>query len=176
MAIKMVVHYFYHLDYPALATSSADQSLALRTSQIQSFGSFSNGSSRSPFAYPAGPSGTGSPEGTTDPKLPSNLVVHAKVYAVAEKYNLSDLKTLAMEKFQDEVKGRWDSDDFILAAQEVYTSTVEHDRSLRDVVVRTMSEHLCLLDKKAVQDMVKSSDLAFDLLMHSRMNHLSARK
>ncbi|KAH6950990.1 hypothetical protein BKA56DRAFT_606234 [Ilyonectria sp. MPI-CAGE-AT-0026] len=52
------------------------------------------------------------------------------------------------------------------ACREVYTSTADHDRSMRNIVLRTLSGHLSLLDKLSVQGVMKDLSLRFDLLMH----------
>ena len=97
-----------------------------------------------------------------------NLVIHARLYAIGEKYGVTGLKTLAMRKFEKEVGYHWKSDDFIQAVEEVFTSTVEGDKGLRDIVVDTIARHPDLLDKQQLQDVVKSCDLSFELMMKFR--------
>lgn len=101
-------------------------------------------------------------------RAPPNLTIHARVYALGEKYGVRGLKALALEKFKKETDIHWSSDDFLRAAQEVYTSTIDHDRPMRDAVVETITKHPDLLDKEQVQDVVKSLELSFDLLMQFR--------
>ncbi|KAM4065565.1 BTB/POZ domain-containing protein [Hirsutella rhossiliensis] len=99
-----------------------------------------------------------------------HLRVHAMVYALAEKYSVDGLKDLAMRKFEQEVGKHWDSDDFIQAAEYAYTSTVEGDRGLRNLVVKTFEEHHSLLRKEDAKAMVKRVEsLAYDLLMAFHM-------
>ncbi len=69
----------------------------------------------------------------TDASEPT-LVTHAKAYALAEKYIIDGLKGLALRKFKVATESL-DVDHFLQATQEVYTSTIEGDRGLRDVVV-----------------------------------------
>ncbi|EON61622.1 hypothetical protein W97_00837 [Coniosporium apollinis CBS 100218] len=105
----------------------------------------------------------------TQPLIQSpNLIIHAKVYALAEKYNITALKALALEKFAVEAGTFWNSTEFSQAAYEAYTSTIESDRGLRDVVVGTLYQHPEMLSKKDVQDVVRDLNLAYDLLMYVR--------
>jgi hypothetical protein len=96
---------------------------------------------------------------------PSNLCLHAKVYALGEKYGIWLLKVFALRSFEAEVESHLQSKDFLLAIEEAYTSTIEEDRRLRDVIVKTMKKHKDLLKKPSVQAIVKSTQLGYDLLM-----------
>jgi hypothetical protein len=95
----------------------------------------------------------------------SNLCLFAKVYALGEKYGTLGLKAIALGKFEILAKGHFQTEDFRLAVQEVYTSTIDHDRGLRDVVVCTVEENIGLLNDEAFDAVVKYSDLGHDLLM-----------
>ena len=97
-----------------------------------------------------------------------NLIIHAKVYSLAEKFGIEGLKALALEKFNVESETHWSSTDFCQAAYEVYTSTVESDRDMRDVVVKTLFKHPELFDKNEVQDVIRELTLAYDMLMYVR--------
>ncbi|KAF4441179.1 speckle-type poz protein [Fusarium austroafricanum] len=97
-----------------------------------------------------------------------NLCLHAKVYTLGEKYGVDDLKELALHKFHAEAQHHWQSDDFLHAIREVYTSTIDEDRALRDVVVEAIDAHLELLDQPKCQESIKDLRLCFDLLMYSR--------
>lgn len=96
---------------------------------------------------------------------PSNLCLHAKVYALGEKYGIWLLKAFALRSFEAEVESHLQSKDFLSAIEEAYTSTIEEDRRLRDVIVKTMKKHKDLLKKPSVQAIVKSTQLGYDLLM-----------
>ncbi|KAK2123122.1 hypothetical protein NOF04DRAFT_1350382 [Fusarium oxysporum II5] len=95
----------------------------------------------------------------------SNLCLFAKVYALGEKYGIPGLKAIALGKFEILAKGHFQTDGFRLAVQEVYASTIDHDRGLRDVVVCTVEENIGLLNDEAFEAVVKYSDLGHDLLM-----------
>jgi hypothetical protein len=98
------------------------------------------------------------PEGT-------DLRTHAQMYALADKYGISDLKELARDKFADAVDRNCYESEFSLAIRTVYASTPDDDMGLRDVVVETIREHRELLSKADVEEVVKeNTELAFALL------------
>lgn len=70
------------------------------------------------------------------------LAVHARVYAIADKYGVSLLKDLAKEKFASALKNTKVSDipSFITAIEIIYTSTLGSDRGLRDCILPKMKE------------------------------------
>ncbi|KAI9778218.1 MAG: hypothetical protein M1839_008335, partial [Geoglossum umbratile] len=73
---------------------------------------------------------------------------NVRVYAIAEKYNIPDLKSHSMEKFRNWVKNGWPHEDFHAIIKEVFRSTPDSDRGLRDVVSRESKNHcLELLEK-----------------------------
>lgn len=76
------------------------------------------------------------------------------------------LKALAMEKFEKATASDLNKDDFLDAAREAYTSTIDSDRGLRDIVVKVFHAHkLSLLDKEeAVQLLTEVPLLAVHLL------------
>ena len=47
-------------------------------------------------------------------------------------------------------------------------STIDLDRHMSDAVVEAISQHRDLLDKERVQNVVRSHDLCFDLMMRLR--------
>jgi hypothetical protein len=98
--------------------------------------------------------------------LKTGLATHARMYALADKYQISGLKALAQRKFQKAALQHWNSEEFAPALRIVYTSTLEEDRGLRDVVISTISRDR-LLEKPEVRAMVKDlPELAFGLLMY----------
>ncbi|KAK3658020.1 hypothetical protein LTR56_000772 [Elasticomyces elasticus] len=98
-----------------------------------------------------------------------NMIMHAKVYAVAVKYQVPALQDLATRKFVAAVAANWNHDSFAEAAHIVYTTTPDESRALRSVVVKTLLQYGSLLDKPAVEGLVCGiSGLAFELLKGSR--------
>jgi len=97
-----------------------------------------------------------------------NLIIHAKVYALAEQYAVEGLKATALEKFVSEARVHWATEDFLQAVEQVYSLTPEHDRGLRDVVRNTFYERRKeLMDRENVKRYLRDvPDLAYDVLMH----------
>ncbi|KAF5723799.1 BTB POZ domain-containing protein [Fusarium mundagurra] len=73
-------------------------------------------------------------------------VVHVRMYALAEKYDISALKDLALGKFNKAIQQEPPLDRFLDSAEEAYTSTVPEDRGMRDAVVKHFHTHPELLD------------------------------
>ena len=71
----------------------------------------------------------------------SGLMVNAKVYAMAEKFDIPQLKVLAKEKFAKHAYG-WPILDLANVAHEVLTSTPSSDRGLRDIVHNIIANHV----------------------------------
>lgn len=92
------------------------------------------------------------------------LMTHTKVYAIAEKYGITGLKTLARSKFASQLKVHRDSSELPEALQEVYETTVDSDRGLRDIVIQTFRTYPELARRKDVEAIVKDTpNLAWEL-------------
>lgn len=66
---------------------------------------------------------------------------NVNVYTIADKYNLPELKELAVEKFRRD-SGQCRLKDLAATAHEVYMSTPSGDRGLRDVVIQMCETHI----------------------------------
>lgn len=94
----------------------------------------------------------------------AHLVTHAKVYAIAEKYGIAGLKTLARKKFAHQIELHIASDELPEACQEAYETTVDTDRGLRDIVIQAFRTHPELSLRKDVELAVRETPgLAFEL-------------
>ncbi len=89
-----------------------------------------------------------------EPREP-NLIIHATVFALAEKYAVQGLKELAVEKFETEAATHWESSEFLQAAQVAYTSTADSVRGMRDVVLQTYYNKPSLLQKVEAAKLVR---------------------
>lgn len=71
------------------------------------------------------------------------MLFHARMYAMAEFYQVPALKELAKRCFREEVDGEggWADPSFALAVEVVFESTPEGDRGLRDLVVEAACRH-----------------------------------
>ncbi|KAG9495461.1 hypothetical protein J7337_013709 [Fusarium musae] len=96
---------------------------------------------------------------------PKNLPLFAKVYAIGEKYGIPGLKAIAFSKFEALAKAYANTNDFRIAAEEVYTSTIDQDRGMRDIVVKTVEENVALLNNADFEALAKNTELGHDLLM-----------
>jgi len=63
-------------------------------------------------------------------------------YAIAEKYDIKDLKAFARSRFSAWVKSNWNHPEFYSVVEEVYNSTPSNDRDIRDLVERTVKENI----------------------------------
>ncbi|KNB06389.1 hypothetical protein FOXG_07117 [Fusarium oxysporum f. sp. lycopersici 4287] len=98
------------------------------------------------------------------------LVLHAKVYALAEKYEVSGLKEMAQRCFQIISNcGGSCSKEFAQAFEFVYTTTIDLDRGLRDVVVQALHDNPRALDEEHIRRAMRlQPDLLYDLVLYGR--------
>jgi hypothetical protein len=96
----------------------------------------------------------------------SPMLFNVKVYQIADKYVVPQLKLKAKEKFETIVQTCWKMDDFPVAIAEAYKCTLKTDRDLREPLVKTSMEHIDeLLKHEAFVDVLDNtigfaSDLA----------------
>lgn len=135
---------------------------------------FGSGGSYGGFGQEATPAPvpTQAPVPATPARLPKrkpDFVLHAKIYALGEKYEIKDLKALALQKFAFEATACWSFSSFRIGAKEAYTSTVDEDRGMRDIVVETVLKHRLLISMPDFKNVLKETDLGYDLLMRLRL-------
>lgn len=68
-------------------------------------------------------------------------MINVKVYAMADKFDIPELKILAREKFTACAQG-WPLPDFPNVVHEALSSTPESDRGLRDILKRILAAHI----------------------------------
>lgn len=71
----------------------------------------------------------------------SSLMINVQVYAMADKFDMPELKVLAKEKFSKCAQG-WPLPDFPSVVHEALSSTPESDRGLRDIIRRILADHV----------------------------------
>jgi hypothetical protein len=71
----------------------------------------------------------------------SSLVVNAKAYIIADKYNIGSLKERAVTKYKQVLPTIWNSASFVESARLVFENTPESDRMLREVIIQKASEN-----------------------------------
>ncbi|KAI7457853.1 hypothetical protein KC351_g18463 [Hortaea werneckii] len=163
-AIKLMVYYFYHLDYTATIDSTASplntpETKSARVMPTPKGQKVNKASSRlTTFRTLASSS------------RDSDMVMHAKVFAAAVKYQIAALSKLAAKKFEDAVEVNWRHETFVEAIRIVYSTTPGDVRALRDVVTTTIHRHDdTLLKLDGVLQVVKESkEVMFDLLCKGR--------
>ncbi|KAF2135028.1 hypothetical protein P153DRAFT_279199 [Dothidotthia symphoricarpi CBS 119687] len=94
----------------------------------------------------------------------AHLVTHAKVYAIAEKYEIVGLKALSQSKFAQQLQLHIDSAEFPEACQEAYESTFHTDRGLRDIIIQAFRTNPALSMRPDVEMTLRETPgLAFEL-------------
>ncbi|KAH4006823.1 hypothetical protein HBH70_201060 [Parastagonospora nodorum] len=97
---------------------------------------------------------------------PEQFLIHAKMYEIADKYDVVGLKDLVLEKFKRACVSFWDHDIFSIAAHYAFSTTMENDKGLRDIVSKTISEHMDLIQKAEIQTlMTEFNGLALGILL-----------
>ncbi|KAF2737119.1 hypothetical protein EJ04DRAFT_129332 [Polyplosphaeria fusca] len=96
---------------------------------------------------------------------PEHLIQHARLYELADKYQIQGLKPLIEGRFKAACQLYWKSEQFPIASDIVYATTPEEDKGLRKIVVDTIAQHMELLKKPEMEPlMVTYNGLAFGLL------------
>ena len=100
-----------------------------------------------------------------EPTLDSFLEMHARMFAIATKYDIKSLKQTARDKFNDQFHRDWSTADLIAAMEIVCTHTpdreIELRTSLKDAIVR---HAVTLVEQPCFREAVERIDgLAYDL-------------
>jgi len=92
--------------------------------------------------------------------------VHAKMYEIADKYNIPELKELVKEKFSQACKLLWEAPTFGIAAHYAFSTTPDQDKGLRDIISATIAAHMkALLEKPEIEALLTEfNGLAYGLL------------
>jgi hypothetical protein len=95
----------------------------------------------------------------------SQLLTHAKMYEMADKYEVVGLKELAKEKFSRGCKHFWNTEDFTTAAFHAFSTTPEKDNGLRDCVSRAIATNMQLVRKPRIRALLlKFNGVALGIL------------
>ena len=83
----------------------------------------------------------------SDENSPEGMFRNLHVYVIADKYDIKDLKELARKRFSTQVQKHWNDPEFPAVVQEVYSCTLSSDHGLRNIIEKTVTEHVsCVLD------------------------------
>jgi hypothetical protein len=95
----------------------------------------------------------------------SQLLRHAKLYEIADKYEVSGLKGLAAEKFARACKKYYNHEEFVVAAEHALTTTPDSDEGLREIILETMVSNFEIFEDMGVKALVsRHTDFAFELV------------
>ncbi|PSN72528.1 hypothetical protein BS50DRAFT_545130 [Corynespora cassiicola Philippines] len=93
------------------------------------------------------------------------LLIHSKMYEIADKYDVAGLKDLVKEKFDCACQSLWYSPEFPVAAHHAFSTTPEKDKGLRDIISKTLASHMELIDEPAIESLLTEfNGFAFGLL------------
>ncbi|KAF7196243.1 hypothetical protein HII31_02310 [Pseudocercospora fuligena] len=157
-AVRCMVDFFYHLDYQAenIMTSSTSAQAAVDLVPAK----------RRKGGY-RGPSVATPPN--TMPQTDGNMLVHARVFAAAVKYQIPALIGIAVVKFAAAVGHNRAHDSFAKTILTVYTTTASDVRQLRDILADTLNKHDELLDSESVAETVRGLEgLSWELFRKSK--------
>lgn len=106
------------------------------------------------------------------------LIKHAKVFAIAIKYQADGLRALAVKKFKEAALTDWNSDDFAQVVRVVYASTPDDVQELRVITADTIHDHFGDLKDKEDLEMVISGlgDLSYSLLRRTSSGFRCTKK
>ncbi|XP_014559606.1 hypothetical protein COCVIDRAFT_24074 [Bipolaris victoriae FI3] len=74
---------------------------------------------------------------------PAHLLMHVRIYTVADYLDMFDLKSYAQQGVEDVLHVYWQDESLELAdaLEEAFTATPDDDRGMRDVMVTALKEH-----------------------------------
>ncbi len=100
-----------------------------------------------------------------DPKRLNNLLV----YAIADKYDIPELKELAKCKFQALAKNKWESIEFKAVKDAVFGATTSQDTGLQQILSQICIDHFedIIKDTGLLSVVLSNQELAHALLQHA---------
>jgi hypothetical protein len=94
---------------------------------------------------------------------PEQLLVHAKVWQLGDKYFIDGLEDLAEVKFEIAAQRYWNSPEFMAAVEFVVGNDL---RGPRTALLRVLSRHHELWEKKGIKAVLKGDgEFAYDVIM-----------
>lgn len=96
---------------------------------------------------------------------PADILVHAKMYAMADCYIVTGLKALAIAKFKHAAAVYHLDPAFPAAARYVFHSTPDEDKGLRKAVGTILVNYSMLTDEKTIKKLLRDhNDLAVNVI------------
>jgi hypothetical protein len=176
-----MIRFVYNLDYdPEIVLGSGGQSIAVEgVEKIDTGHEIDRTSVDEETALPLRPETEdttandlpGRPPGDdqtdeVDNRVMDELKLHCQVYALAEKYAIKALKILARQKFQKALENIDVDTRLFEVVEEIYSSTPDSDRGLRDIVVSKIYSEIqhWLRQTEFRQALTETSSFCVDLL------------
>ncbi|KAF2861072.1 hypothetical protein K470DRAFT_197283, partial [Piedraia hortae CBS 480.64] len=105
------------------------------------------------------------PSSAVEKQVNGNLLMHAKVFATAVKYQFDSLKEAAVNYFGLAIQSDREGESLADVIRFVYTSTAEEEMELREIISNTLLIQAYLLNRPDIEAAVKATpDLAFGLV------------
>lgn len=100
-----------------------------------------------------------------DPKRLNNVLV----YAIADKYDVPELKELAKRKFQHLMNNEWSNFEFEAVRNAIFGTTPSQDTSLRQILSQICINHVedIVKDVRLRSVVLSNEELAHELLEHA---------
>ncbi|KAF5876306.1 putative btb poz domain protein [Botrytis fragariae] len=97
------------------------------------------------------------------------LTICTRVFTMAEKYDIPELKVLAKTKFEEAVSTEWNTASLSASLWLMYDELPESDRLLKDIAIQAAASHVNeLVDRGEFAALCKENgDIAFDVLKAS---------
>lgn len=107
------------------------------------------------------------PNDSTAVASDKHIITHAKMFALAVKYQAKELRHFAKCSFRYATQTAWDSDAFPEAVEIVLNSTPEDVTDLRHIVFDLLNDNLAVfMNKPEINELVHNHpDLAYEVLM-----------
>jgi hypothetical protein len=94
------------------------------------------------------------------------LLTHSKMYTIGDKYDVPGLKELAKGKFQSVCVRFSESEDFVVAAEHAFSTTMDDDEGLRKIVRDILMARKGMLVRPNVKAfLMKEPELMYEILI-----------
>lgn len=142
--LKQMIEYLYTLDYqvetPVIAAGDAGSEQNMESRPFEESPTSDVPKSQEAFNID---NNIHAPEEAAPPWEP--LSFHIQMYSLADRLLIQGLKVISAQKTKSELVQRLDAISFPAAIIEIYNTTPENDRGLRDLAVQVTMEHLATL-------------------------------
>jgi hypothetical protein len=160
LVVREFIEYLYTGNYNVVhRTAPRDQNLPV-TPLDEPLDSFMSGTSDVELA------GSISEDGIAIRNHGERLLLHTKMYILADKYDVEKLKTISASKYEALVEKGSHTPEFCEAAELLWQNTADDDWMLRDIVIRiTLQRINVLLEKEEFLDLMPPrGGFAMDIL------------